>query len=136
MRRYKFLAKEGFYQALNKLRAAFLAAKDGTEVEEIIKGILTSDERVKIGRRIQIAQMLQDGRTYEEIKDALKVGLTTINTVEKQTRAHPQGFALIDQREDKVESEFHARAYRKVGGSTRVFKKTVYTGFSRKNVLR
>lgn len=43
MRRYKFLKKEDIYQAFNRLRDAFLSAKDGNEVEEIINGLLTRD---------------------------------------------------------------------------------------------
>lgn len=95
MRRYGFLSKEGVYEALNKLRAAFLAAKDGSQVEEVIMGILTHDERIKIGRRIQTARMLADGRTYDEIMDELKVGRSTISLVERQLRDHPLAYELI-----------------------------------------
>ena len=49
MRRYRFLEKEEIFDALNKLRNAFLAARDGDEVEEIINGLLTFDEKMKIG---------------------------------------------------------------------------------------
>ena len=46
MRRYRFLEKEEIFDALNKLRNAFLAARDGDEVEEIINGLLTFDEKM------------------------------------------------------------------------------------------
>lgn len=136
MHRYGFLTKEGVYEALNKLRAAFLAAKDGHQVEEIILGVLTHDERMKIGRRIQIAGMLAAGATYDEIMDSLKIGKSTIGLVEKGLREHSLAYKLINQREDRVEREFKSRAYRKVGGSTMVFKKTVYTGATRKDIER
>ena len=136
MRRYNFLTKDGVYGALNKLRAAFLAAKTGSEVEEIIMGSLTHDERMKIGRRIQIAQMLMSGATYDEIMSGLKIGRATIGFVEKQLTDHPLAYKLIDQREEKVEKEFKSRAYKETGGSTKVFKRRVYTGFTRKDVNR
>jgi uncharacterized protein YerC len=136
MRRYSFLDKDFIYSALNKLRAAFLAARDGNEVEEIIKAVLTNDERMKIGRRIEVAQMLQAGLTHREIADQLKVGLTTIKLVDRKMHEHPRGYELIDLRERKVEGEYSDKAYKKVGGPKLVFKKREYTGFRRKDVRR
>src|SRR3990170_6361209 len=136
MRRYGFLTKDSVYGALNKLRSAFLAAKDGSEVEEIIKAVLTFDERMKIGRRLQIAQLLNQGISYEEIKEQLKVGFTTINFVERSLRDHPDAYELINRREDKVEQEYKAGAYRRTGGSTLVFKRSEYTGLKRKDIHR
>lgn len=136
MRRYNFLTKDGVYEALNKLRAAFLAAKNGSQVEEIIMGVLTYDERMKIGRRIQVAQMLMSGATYDEIMDELKIGRSTIGLVERQLTEHPSAYELVDQRGRKVEKEFESQAYKETGGSTKVFKGRTYTGFTRKDVNR
>lgn len=136
MRRYSFLSKEAAYEALNRLRSAFLAAKDGDDVEEIIRGVLTSDERFKIGRRIQIAQLLRSGVSYEDIRSELKVGFTTINFVDRNLRDHPQAYDLVEEREEKVERTYKEKAYRKSGGSKLVFKKREYTGFTRKDVSR
>ncbi len=136
MQRYAFLSKEAAYEALNQLRSAFLAAKDGNDVEGIIKGVLTSDERFKIGRRVQIAQLLKRGVGYEEIRDMLKVGFTTINFVDRSLCEHSRAFDLIDKRSDKVEREHRSKAYARSGGSLQVFKKASYTGFSRKDVRR
>lgn len=136
MRRYKFLEKEEIYIALNKLRAAFLAASDGVEVDEIIQGVLTQDERLKIGRRIQIAQLLREGVTYEEIKKRLKVGPPTIRLVDTKMEEHPVCYELIGKRERKVEKEHSIKAYRKTGGSKMIYKKKEYTEFNRKDVKR
>jgi uncharacterized protein YerC len=136
MRRYKFLTKDSVHEALNKLRAAFLAAKDGEQVEEIIKGVLTTDEQMKIGRRIQIAEMLNNGITYREIKEELKVGITTILLVDSKLQQNKVWFDLIMNREEKVKREYKQKSYRLVGGSTKIFKSREYTGFKRKNVVR
>jgi uncharacterized protein YerC len=135
-RRYRFLTRDFVYSALNKLRAAFLAAKDGGDVEEIIKGVLTYDERMKVGRRIEIAQMLEKKFTYKEIAKGLKVGLNTIALVDKSMHEHPRCFELIKKREEKVEKIYAKKAYTKSGGSLQVFKKRKYTGFKRKDVNR
>jgi len=136
MRRYKFLKKNSVFTALNKLRAAFLAANDGGEVNEIIKGIMTYDERMKIGRRIQIAQLLKEGLKFREIAEELNVGLPTIMLVSRKIDENPKCFELIMNREAKVEREYKSNAYKKVGGSTMIFKRTEYTGFTRKDVRR
>lgn len=136
MKRYRFLTKESVYSALNKLRNAFLAAKDGNEVEEIIKGILTQDERLKIGRRIQIAQLIKMEITYDQIARELKVGKQTVLAVEKKLSNYPLAFELVNRRERKVEGVFKKEAYIKSGGSKLLRKRVEYTGFTRKDVKR
>lgn len=81
MKRYDFLLKHEIYQALNKARDALLAAKDGNDVNELLEGLFTDEERLKIGRRIQIAEEIRLGRSYAEIIENLHVGVNTINTV-------------------------------------------------------
>ena len=131
------MTKEDIFQALNKLRVAFLAANNGEEVEEIIKGVLTADERMKIGRRIIVAQMLGEGEmSYDFMSRTLKVGKQTILEVQKLKEKYPKCFELINKRETKVEDEYHAKAYRMVGSSKRLQKFPEYTGFKRKDVKR
>lgn len=136
MRRYKFLTKEDIYDAFNRLRDAFLAAKNGEEVENIIKGLLTHDEKLKIGRRILIAESLREGLGIDEIAKTLKVGKNTIMSVAKKLDENSIFLDLIDKRRKTVESTYQKRKYRLVGGSQLVFKKKEYTGFRRKDVER
>lgn len=136
MRRYRFLTKDDVYSALNKLRAAFLAAKDGSEVDEIINGLLTTDEKLKLGRRILVAQAILEGMTYKDIKELFKVGKQTVLMVDNKLHSNPDCFELIGVREERVGSEYKRKAYQKVGGPKMVFKKTLYTGFKRKDVKR
>lgn len=136
MKRYNFLSKDSVYDALNRLRAAFLAAKDGNEVEEIILGLLTHDERMKIGRRIQVAELLEAGLSHREISEELKVSSPTIRLVSRKIEKHPGCFSLINKRQEKTETELKRKAYQKVGGPKMIYKKRVYTGFKRKDVKR
>ncbi|OGI26154.1 MAG: hypothetical protein A3J76_01760 [Candidatus Moranbacteria bacterium RBG_13_45_13] len=57
--------------------------KNRDEVKNFFKDLLTLSEVVMISRRIQIARMLLEGESYEEIKKKLKVGSTNISQVEK-----------------------------------------------------
>lgn len=136
MNRYRFLNQEDIYSALNKLRDAFLAAKNGEEVNEIINGLLTVDEKVKIGRRILIAELLKNGFTIDEITDLLNVGKTTITLVNKNMDSHPACFELIEKRHKKVEKEYQQRKHVLSGGSKLIRKQKSYSGFKRKDVSR
>lgn len=136
MRRYKFLTKDDVYDAFNRLRDAFLAAKNGDEVEAIIKGLLTHDEKLKIGRRVIVAEYIKEGMGIDEIAKTLKVGKNTIMNVAKKLDEDSLFLDLIDKRRRRVESEYGRKKYRSIGGSKLVFKKKEYTGFKRKDVGR
>lgn len=136
MRRYKFLRKEDVYEALNRLRDAFLAAKDGNEVERIINGLLTFDERMKIGRRVLVAEHLERGYGLDELSALLNVGKSTIVLVGRKLEEFPDCFEMLKKRRSKVEEEYRGKSHRSVSGSLRVFKPKVFTGFTRKDVKR
>jgi len=91
---------------------------------------------MKIGRRIQVAQLIKNGAGYDEIIKILKVGKNTVTKVDKKLQDFPEAFDYIDKRENTVEDEFKKKAYAKKGGSLKVFKETEYTGYKRKDVER
>lgn len=136
MRRYNFLEQDDVYDAFNKLRNAFLAANDREEVDKILNGLLTFDERIKIGRRILVAEYIIAGIGVDEISKILSVGKNTIASVGRALLENPDCFKLIEKRTERVEKEYKSKKYKKVGGSQLVFKKKIYTGFKRKNVKR
>jgi Trp operon repressor len=136
MGRYTFLIKDSVYSALNRVRDAFLAAKNGEDVEQIMKGILTFDERLKIGRRIQIAESLLAGESISEIISNLNVGRSTVAFVSRNLQEYERCFQIIVERKRKVEQEYKAKKFKKSGGSKLVFKKKGHSGFTRKDVSR
>jgi len=136
MRRYNFLQQNDVFEALNRIRDAFLAAKEWKEVDHIINGLLTHDEKLRVGRRIQVAEWLLAGMTIEEIERNLKVGRTTITLVGRLLSEHPECYQLLNERKKKVEVEFKNKAYRSTGGSKLWIKRKEYTGFTRKDVKR
>lgn len=136
MKRYHFLTEKDVYEALNKLKDAFLAAKDGNEVNEIINGLLTHDEKMKLGRRIIIAEALLNDMGFRDLIQIERVGATTITSVLKMLDAHPKCFELINMRQKKLEKEYESKKYKSVGGSKLVFKKKILTGFKRSDIKR
>lgn len=65
-------------QALWDALAAFTTRQ---EVERFLRKLLTRSERVMLGRRIQIAKMILQDRTFEDIKRELRAGESTIRSV-------------------------------------------------------
>ncbi len=136
MKRYRFLTNEDIYEATNRLRDAFLAAKNGNEVDQIIKGVLTDDEKLKIGRRILIAEYLKSGLNFEQISRMLRVGKSTILSVQRNLDLNPVSFELLSKRLLKVEKEYKSKSHKETGGSKLLFKKRQYTGLKRKDIER
>lgn len=136
MRRYQFLKHEEVYSALNKLRDLFLAAQDGNEVDEIINGVLTQDEKLKIGRRILIAELVSSGAGIDDISRTLRVGKNTIVSVMKSLDAYPKSLVIIEKRNAKVQDVYSKKKFKLLGGSNKIFKTKIYTGFKRKDVKR
>jgi uncharacterized protein YerC len=136
MRRYKFLQEKDIFETLNKVRDAFLAAKDGNQVNEIIDGLLTYDEKIKIGRRILIAEYLNNGIKIEEICKDLRVGKNTVMHISRRLEKYSKWFNLIEIRGKKVEREFDDKKYNLIGSSKLVFKTKKYTGIKKKDIKR
>ena len=57
--------------------------KQPRAVEKFFDGILTSTERVALAKRLAIAGYLKKNRSYEVIKNELKVSSATIATVQE-----------------------------------------------------
>jgi len=66
-----------FYQTLADLRTP-------NEVEIVFSDLLTETERVALAKRLAIATFLEKGRSYENIRDTLKVSSATVASVAEQ----------------------------------------------------
>lgn len=80
--------------------------KSREEVKNFLKDLLTLSEMVMLSRRIQIAKMLLEGNTQEEIRRKIKVGFSTINQVEKWLNNGFGGYKKIIK---KYQLEYPAR---------------------------
>lgn len=136
MKRYKNITQSDVYESWNKLRDALLAAKNGKEVDEIIKAIFTDEEKLQIGRRILIAEGLSMDMKISDICDLLKVGKNTVQHVSRRLDKYKVGFDLIDKRSKKLEKDYESKKYTKVGGSKLFIKQKKYTGIKRSDIER
>lgn len=81
-----------------------LKSYEGTK--NFIKSLLTSSEILMLGRRIYIAKMILEGKTYDEIKTTLNVGLDTIANVYKTIFQQDKSYSkLIKKLERKIIKE-------------------------------
>lgn len=78
-------------------------------MKTFLKDLLTESERIMMGRRILIARLLLSGKTYAEIKDDLRVGNSTIRTVERWLNDQFPGYESAVR---GMEKEFEAREKR------------------------
>src|SRR3989344_4544747 len=104
--RYNRLNQTDVYEAFNRLRDVFLAAKNGHEVDKVTNGLLTHDEKLKIGRRIIIAEYLLANMPMEQIVRELKVGMNTVIHVARRLEKYRECFDLIETRRKAVEKEY------------------------------
>lgn len=82
---------DDFCSALSKLRA-----KD--EIKNFLKDLMNRQERLMFIRRLQIAELLFKGYTYEEIKEALHVGEPTIARVSRWLNFGRNGYKNVLQK--------------------------------------
>jgi len=89
--KYKVMMRVKYHQLSDRDKKKFLGEfysmiallKNREEVKNFFKDLLTLGEVVMISRRIQIAKLLLEGYTYEEIRKELKIGFTTVRQVER-----------------------------------------------------
>jgi TrpR-related protein YerC/YecD len=94
----------GFARALSKL-------KSPVEAASFIRDLYTEQEALILARRLQIAEMLNDGLTYSEIVKATKASTNTIARIQAWLRLYGEGcrglFKRIRKKASKPKEEFY-----------------------------
>lgn len=98
-----------FYQSLADLRTP-------DEVGAVMADLLTETERTAIAKRLAIATFLEKGRSYENIRETLKVSSATIAAVAEQLGSPGYQLAL-----KKIKAEEWAEEW--AGKITGLFKR-------------
>lgn len=108
--RYKIIGD--FYEIVTNL-------KTKNEVIGFFMGLLTPSEALMFARRIQIAQMLLDNKSYDEIRKELKVGLSTVASVSNWLYGENDAFRkkVEEHKNNKIRTEENDDDYEKNYGS-------------------
>jgi TrpR-related protein YerC/YecD len=103
-----------FYQTLSDLRTP-------EEIKTVLTDLLTETELTALAKRLAIATFLEKGRSYENIRDTLKVSSATIASVAEQIGNPGFQMALERIRAEEWAGEWAGRIaslFRKVPSST------------------
>ena len=84
--------KEDKIKYLDSLYTAVSSLGSREEIKNFLKDVLTESERIMIGRRILIARMLLDDKSYEQITGELHVGYDTIMRVHRRLEDDRDGY--------------------------------------------
>jgi TrpR-related protein YerC/YecD len=108
--KYSQLSREERMKFLGDFYTMVADLRDRGEVKNFFKDLLTLSEVVMLSRRIQIAQMLLEGITNEEIRDRLKVGYATITSVQRWLSSGFGGYEKIITRHKERQEKRLARS--------------------------
>ena len=75
------ISKQEMNKMLSLLYLKIAKLKNKKEIADFLSDILMDSEKVMILRRLQIAKMLMEEKTYEEVRAKLGVGFDNIKTV-------------------------------------------------------
>lgn len=107
---YRALAPEKRRQFLDRLADVIVALKDKDQIRFFLRRLLTESELVMLMRRWEVAEMLVNGLTYEQIQRKLGAGNSTIEGVDRWLTDAAHEYQLI--REEQKEA-LRAAARRK-----------------------
>lgn len=71
------------FQAVDSLFDVIMRLKTKQEIVDFFLGLFTPSESLMMARRVQIARMLLNDNSYDEIKRKLKVSSQTINSTDR-----------------------------------------------------
>lgn len=98
LRRWDKLSKDEQSDLLFDLLNAFASVKNVSEATEFLIDLFTRDEVRLLSKRLRIAKMLINDKSYEEIRLNLKVGMSTIAKVSAWLEEKGNGFRKIISR--------------------------------------
>jgi len=86
-----------------KLARSVALLHNPTEVASFLKDLLSEAEVLMLARRLQIAELLMDGATYDQIRSKLKVGPGTVARVQTWLELYGEGYRTVVSRLTKIE---------------------------------
>lgn len=79
------------------------------ETKDVLEALLGKTEIITAAKRLAIAHYLEKGRSYQNIKDNLKVSSATISAVDKQRKSKGYRLALKKIETERWASEWSSK---------------------------
>ncbi|MEK7618070.1 MAG: YerC/YecD family TrpR-related protein [Patescibacteria group bacterium] len=105
---HKKLNKEDVEALFVEFAVAISSVKNSIEAANLIRDLLSEQEAIMLARRLQIARYLNDGLTYADIREEIKVSDPTISRVQTWLQNYGDGFRMVIERtrqSRKIEKE-------------------------------
>lgn len=107
---YRDLSNEKLREYLGELTEIFFRIKKKKDIEDFLSRLLTPSEQVMLARRIQVAGLLVNGLTYDQIQRHLGVGISTIRSIDSWLEHEVREYQNIRAEQRAAE---HAKEQRK-----------------------
>lgn len=101
--------------AVYHLVSLLLSAKNVDEAFKIIDSFFGKEEKLALGRRVEIARMLSEGSSLRDISGALKSSTKKVGEVYRRIYEFPDGFEIVLKKNKKLKREFSSKKYIKQG---------------------
>ena len=98
--KYK-LKKQEQTELFIRLAKALASLHNTEEIAHFIKDLLTEAEVLMLARRLQIAELLLEGLTFDQIQKELKAGPNTIAKIQAWLEVHGEGYRTVAKRNVK-----------------------------------
>ncbi len=92
------LSKKEIDELFIDFAEAIGSIKNSIEAANLIKDLLTEQEVVILARRLQIARLINNGYTYEQMHKAMQVGNSTIARVQLWMNTYGDGVRTVIKR--------------------------------------
>lgn len=94
----RILPKEDLERIFFKLAAAIASMKNPGEASKFLRDILSYQEAEMVAVRLRIAELLEEGETYDEIRKKVKVGPGTIARIHEWLKVSGDGLRMALER--------------------------------------
>jgi TrpR-related protein YerC/YecD len=99
---YRSLSPAQRRQFLDRLSEVITTFDEPKQVRFFLERLLTESEVVMLARRLQVAELLVSGRTYEQIQRQLGVGMSTIQSVDRWLTDAAHEYRLIREEQKQA----------------------------------
>ncbi len=91
----KTISKDERRNLLNELWSLVILLETREQIENFFRDLLSETEAIMLARRIRIARFLLEGKSYDDIRNAMHTSHITIAGVHKWLQGRDGGYAQI-----------------------------------------
>lgn len=105
MARFNKVSKSEKQRLLIALCQAVSSVKNSKEAAQVLSDLLTPSEIEMVSKRLEIAKLLIQGKTYDQIRGKISAGYSTIGRVNTWLNLAGEGFKIAVSRMKKDEKQ-------------------------------